>query len=77
MPNMTGDELSRERLRIRADIPIGLCTGFSEKVGPEDADETGIREELMKPVLVNGSSDVVKKNVSKSNGRDRRRGQGG
>jgi CheY-like chemotaxis protein len=30
MPGMTGDMLAREILRIRSDMPIILCTGFSQ-----------------------------------------------
>jgi len=51
MPGMTGIELSREMMRIRPDIPVILCTGFSELVTREKALEHGIREYIMKPVL--------------------------
>ena len=51
MPNMTGEELAREMLRIRSDIPIIMCTGFSEVVPPEKAKEMGIKEYIMKPFL--------------------------
>jgi CheY-like chemotaxis protein len=37
MPDMTGIDLSRELLHIRADIPIILCTGFSEQIIEEKA----------------------------------------
>ena len=32
MPKMTRDELSKELLKIRSNIPIILCTGFSDKI---------------------------------------------
>ena len=32
MPGITGDRLAQEVLAIRPDIPILLCTGFSEKI---------------------------------------------
>ena len=51
MPIMNGMELSRAVLNIRPDIPVILCTGFSQNVGPEDALQTGIRVYLTKPVL--------------------------
>jgi CheY-like chemotaxis protein len=51
MSHMTGAELSREILRIRPDIPIILCTGFSELVTEEKARKMGIREYVMKPML--------------------------
>jgi PAS domain S-box-containing protein len=51
MPNMTGLELSEELMKIRPDIPIILCTGFSELISEENADERGIRAFIMKPVI--------------------------
>jgi len=35
MPNMTGDRLAQEIRKIRGDIPIILCTGYSEQVSQE------------------------------------------
>ena len=51
MPHKTGAELARELLRIRPDIPIILCTGFSEIITEKQAEATGIRRFLMKPIL--------------------------
>jgi len=51
MPIMTGDRLSRELLSIRRDIPIILCTGFSEKINSDTAASLGVRGFLMKPLL--------------------------
>ncbi len=50
MPRMTGDVLSREFLEIRPDIPIILCTGFSERLNSEQARAIGVREFLLKPL---------------------------
>jgi len=50
MPEMSGSELSKELLAIRPDIPIILCTGFIEKVTPEEIRAIGVRELLFKPV---------------------------
>jgi PAS domain S-box-containing protein len=49
MPKMTGDKLSREIKEIRSDIPVILCTGFSEKINGhgENLDIEGF---LMKPI---------------------------
>ncbi|MFP4571656.1 MAG: ATP-binding protein [Desulfobacterales bacterium] len=51
MPYMTGDELAEEAIRLRKDIPVILCTGFSEKISEQKAKNRGIRAFLMKPVL--------------------------
>lgn len=50
MPNIRGDDLARELLKIRADIPIILCTGFSEMISEEKARAIGIRRFIMKPL---------------------------
>ena len=49
MPYMTGYELAEEFLRIRPDIPIILCTGFSSQISEEQARAVGIRAFVMKP----------------------------
>lgn len=51
MPDMTGVELSDELMRIRPDIPIILCSGFSERITEESVKAMGIREYMMKPLL--------------------------
>jgi PAS domain S-box-containing protein len=52
MPNMTGEELAQRLLAIRPDLPIILCTGYSEKITPEKARRMGIRDFLMKPLTI-------------------------
>jgi CheY-like chemotaxis protein len=51
MPNKTGDELAKEMMRIRADIPIILCTGFSDRLDEKEAKAMGIRAFLYKPII--------------------------
>ena len=50
MPNITGDQLSVEILKIRPNMPILLCTGYSEKISEEKAYEIGICSFIMKPL---------------------------
>jgi len=50
MPNLTGISLARRMLQIRPDLPIILCTGYSEIVSAEMAKAMGIREYILKPV---------------------------
>ena len=52
MPNFTGTQLAVELKKIRSDIPIILCTGFSELVSKEKAASQGIDGFLMKPIKV-------------------------
>ena len=58
MPKMSGDKLAMELIRIRPDIPILLCTGFSETMTNEKTKTLGIKGLLMKPVIKN---DLAKK----------------
>ena len=51
MPNMTGSELAQQLMRIRPDIPVILCTGFSEAITQEKARALGVREFIMKPII--------------------------
>ena len=41
MPRMTGDRLAKEFLAIRQDIPIIICTGYSERVNPHNIESLG------------------------------------
>ena len=51
MPNMTGMELAREILEIRPNMPIILCTGFSDAVSYDRLRDIGIGDFIMKPIL--------------------------
>ena len=61
MPNMTGIELTKKLLRLRPDIPIILCTGFSEQINEEKAKEKGIRAFLMKPIVMHEMANSIRK----------------
>jgi PAS domain S-box-containing protein len=50
MPKMTGDKLVKEILNIRTDIPIILCTGFSEKIDEKTAKAIGAADYIEKPL---------------------------
>ena len=50
MPRMTGDRLARELIAIRPEIPIVLCTGFSDRIDEQQAAELGVKALLLKPV---------------------------
>lgn len=65
MPNMTGLELAKEILKIRADIPIVLFSGYSETTLIEKAKKIGIREVIMKPVIRKNLAATIRKALSK------------
>ncbi len=51
MPHMSGIDLAKKLKAVRSDIPIILCTGFSELINKEKAKSLGINRYLMKPAL--------------------------
>ena len=51
MPQITGDLLAIEMKRIRPDIPVILCKGYSKRMSDEVARAIGIDAFLMKPVV--------------------------
>lgn len=61
MPNLTGDRLAQELINIRPDMPIILCTGYSEKISAGKAKSLGIREFIMKPFDINELGRAVRR----------------
>ena len=65
MPQMTGADLAREILAVRSDIPIILCTGFSERISEEKAREIGIKHYVMKPLNRRNLAAIVREALDK------------
>lgn len=61
MPNMTGDRLAKALILIRSDIPIIICTGFSENINEIEAMDIGVKGFLMKPVVKADMANMVRK----------------
>jgi PAS domain S-box-containing protein len=61
MPRMTGVELATEILRICPRMPIILCTGFSELETVERARSLGIREVVVKPLVMHHMAITVRR----------------
>ncbi len=61
MPNMTGIQLSQKLLTIRPDIPIIICSGFSEQISAEKAKALGISGFVMKPVIMRALAHIIRK----------------
>jgi PAS domain S-box-containing protein len=60
MPAMTGEVLAREIRRLRPDIPIILCTGFSYTMDADKATTLGINAFLMKPLVAQDLSLAIR-----------------
>lgn len=61
MPGMTGTNLAREIMNIRADTRVILCTGYNEKIDEEKALQAGIRAFVMKPLNLHELAHAVRK----------------
>ena len=61
MPNMTGTQLAEKLIAIRGDIPVILCSGFPEKICPEELRNTGIKEFIAKPIGKQEIAAIVRK----------------
>jgi len=60
MPKMTGAELAQNILALRNDIPVILCTGYSETIVEAKAIEMGIKQYIQKPVDNNELALVIR-----------------
>jgi len=59
MPGMTGVDLSREILKIKPNIPIILCTGYSELITEEKAKAIGIQGFALKPLNFRSITELI------------------
>lgn len=60
MPGLTGRELAKELMALKPDLPVILCTGFSELVNANEVKESGIRELVMKPYAINNLAVTIR-----------------
>ncbi|MCE5270467.1 PAS domain S-box protein [bacterium] len=61
MPGMTGLELAIKILSIRPDLPVIICTGYSEKITPQIVSQYGIKEMILKPYLWDKMARVIRR----------------
>lgn len=61
MPKMTGDKLTKELIKIRRDIPIIICTGYSVRISEEKAKVMGIKGFVMKPFVMRDVANNFRK----------------
>ena len=61
MPKMMGDRLAKKLVEIRPDIPIIICTGYSERMSEEKAKRIGVKALIMKPFEIKDLVNTVRK----------------
>lgn len=72
MPRITGDALSSKLLTLRPDLPIILCTGYSENINEESARKIGIAGFLMKPAEMADFASTLRQTLDKAKKKTRR-----
>lgn len=60
MPGMTGLEFGSKAKKIRPDIPIIICSGFSEKLTPERLKISGINNYIVKPLTQKKLAETIR-----------------
>jgi CheY-like chemotaxis protein len=60
MPHFTGLDLARRFQARRPDLPIIICTGYTELLKPEEVRLLGVREVLTKPLGLTQLAETVK-----------------
>ena len=73
MPHITGLDLARKIMQIRPDMPVILCTGYSETLSTEEAKALGVKELVMKPLMEQELSQAVRRALGPRKDRERRR----
>lgn len=70
MPNMTGIQLAQELKKIRPDLPVILCTGFSDQINAEQSEAMGLQGFVMKPVIKTEIATKIRRVLDKSSQED-------
>lgn len=61
MPGMTGYQLSKKIKKIRPDIPIILCSGYTQYISEEKIREIGVSAFVLKPMTMIDLSKITRK----------------
>jgi CheY-like chemotaxis protein len=65
MPTMTGDVLGQKILALRSDIPIVICTGYSEKLTEASIRSLGFAGIAYKPLIMKDLASIVRQSIDK------------
>ena len=68
MPELPGDRLAQELIRIRPTIPVIICTGHSDRMDEGKALKSGIAAYAMKPLVKADLVNTVRRVLDKSKG---------
>jgi FixJ family two-component response regulator len=64
MPDLTGDQFAQALLSVRPGLPVIICTGYSQVITLQRAQELGVSGLLMKPVPSATLTRVVRETLA-------------
>lgn len=67
MPRMSGTQLAKQLFQINPEIPIILCTGFSDTISEGKAKSLGFHDFLLKPVILTDLARSIRTALDKKN----------
>ena len=68
MPNLTGDKLAMELIKIRPDLPVMLFTGYNKAISEKDAINIGIKAFTYKPIVQADLAETIRKVLDEAKG---------
>ncbi len=68
MPKLTGDLLLQAMLIVRSELPVIICTGYSEQLNDEKAANLGARGYIRKPIDVGELTTLVDQALAQQSG---------
>jgi PAS domain S-box-containing protein len=61
MPGLSGMHLAQRMMKLRAGLPVILCTGYSDRATPELAEQAGLAGFFYKPLKMNALLHKIRK----------------
>ena len=68
MPKMPGDILVAEIRKIRPDLPVIICTGFSERINQDMLNQLNVKTVLFKPTAVDNMVIAIRTVLDEASG---------
>lgn len=68
MPDVNGMQLAKKLIAVRPQIPIVICTGFSERINKENVSALGIKGLLMKPLVMSDLAHKIREVLDSKSG---------
>jgi len=65
MPKLTGIELVKKIRAVSQDVPIILCTGYSDALSSKSIEEFRVNDFLLKPISIHELSIKISKYIDK------------